>query len=51
MSNKILGSDINRVDAVAKVTGKAKYTDILLKGICLLEKYLEVLMHMHMLKI
>ena len=27
MSNKILGSDINRVDAVAKVTGKAKYTD------------------------
>ena len=27
MSYKILGSDVNRVDAVAKVTGKAKYTD------------------------
>lgn len=27
MSYKILGNDVNRVDAVAKVTGKAKYTD------------------------
>lgn len=27
MSYKILGSDINRVDAFAKVTGRAKYTD------------------------
>lgn len=27
MSYKILGNDVNRVDAVAKVTGRAKYTD------------------------
>lgn len=27
MENKIIGSSVNRVDAVAKVTGKAKYTD------------------------
>lgn len=27
MENKVIGSSVNRVDAVAKVTGKAKYTD------------------------
>ncbi len=27
MSNKVIGSSVNRLDAVAKVTGKAKYAD------------------------
>lgn len=27
MENKVIGSSVNRVDAVAKVTGKAKYAD------------------------
>jgi len=27
MSNKVIGKSINRFDAIAKVTGKAKYTD------------------------
>ena len=40
MSYKILGSDINRVDAVAKVTGKAKYTDDFMERDMLIGKVL-----------
>ena len=40
MSYKILGKSVNRVDAIAKVTGKAKYAEDYL------ERCLEVLMHM-----
>ena len=40
MSYKILGGDINRVDAVAKVTGKAKYTDDFIERDMLIGKVL-----------